>query len=448
MVILFISLIFAVGCAHQQQKPETPSIEKTSPSEIKQASAREDFGCSPPPTCALMKDQFAKQFCEDWKAGKDVWSTIPDCSYMTTEGCRKLCEEKTKGRTSQMPGMPSGQMPAGTPNMPSMGDFPNPSDFPDMDEMMKSMQKGMPSMPTQGSIFPSRPPVCVDAADYHAQLMYVRPSDAKDRYDEKAPILRKWLANGNGVLNNEAKNFGLTADLKVACKDNEILVLNVVLQRSSSKTDSFVNELKSKGFTDDKTKYIVWYDGVVVGCGGSSSGKCTATASLQPSSDLDDRLAEDNAFNTGGQFAMLFAIEDETTGPARMLHEYGHIMGAVQNSASHSTGEGHCKDEPPIDKGGTDIMCKSDNPSTTFSDSCKGYQFRFDCNNDDYFNPKPEAGSYLATHWNLGSSLNRFIQFGESTGTISKGGPSQEDYPGVPGYPMPSGFPDFPGGSP
>ena len=42
MVILFISLIFVISCVTQQQKPETPSTEKTTPSE---KQTRDDFGC-------------------------------------------------------------------------------------------------------------------------------------------------------------------------------------------------------------------------------------------------------------------------------------------------------------------------------------------------------------------------------------------------------------------
>ncbi|MEK9175829.1 MAG: hypothetical protein AAB520_00115, partial [Patescibacteria group bacterium] len=67
---------------------------------------------------------------------------------------------------------------------------------------------------------------------------------------------------------------------------------------------------------------------------------------------------------------------------------------------------------PTIGQGGTDIMCKSDGVGEVFGNACSGfYPFHFDCNNDDYFNPKPSPNSYLATHWNLGSTLNRFIKF-------------------------------------
>lgn len=340
------------------------------------------------------------------------------------------------------PNSSSFQFGSGYPNMSGYPSFPSPGGYPNAS-----------SLPSGGSasIYPSRNPACVDLLkEYHAQLIYARPSDAPDRYTEKIPILRKWLVNANGILNSEAKQFNITADLKVSCDNGEISVLNVALKTSSDGTlsiGSFVNELKAAGYTNNKTKYIVWYDGVVMGCGGSSTGKCTSTISTK--SD-DDRLSEDNAYNSGGDFAMIFGEESDLLGPIKMLHEYGHTMGAVQNSAPHSTGEGHCKDEPPIDKGGTDVMCKSDNPSTTFKDSCTGYTFRFDCNNDDYFNPNPKQGSYLAIHWNLGSPLNHFIKFGEINTTEESA--TQPNYPGFPGmgsYPnysggYPSGFNGFP----
>jgi len=337
---------------------------------------------------------------------------------------KQYLELPTPPKVSQFPD-PSKFPSFGNQSYPKIPGFPDPSQFPDTSKYPDTSQ--FPSfdpsqfpnpsqLPSSGSvsIFPSRTPACADAnKDYYGQLVYARPSDGKDRYDIKVPILRKWIAYANGIVNTEAKQFGVTADLKIACKDGEISVLNIILPISSTSTvtsGTIYAALKDRGLTNTRIKYIVWYDGEAVGCGGGDQ-KCTAQFSNNHGPD--DRLSEDNLYNTGGDFAVVFGVEDELTGPIRMLHEYAHNMGAVQFNAPHSTGEGHCNDEPPIDKGGTDVMCKSDNPSTTFENSCSGYQFRFDCNNDDYFNPKPKAGSYLATHWNLGSTLNRFIAFGK-----------------------------------
>lgn len=101
LAIWFIIIIFVISCAPQQQKaPETPSVEKTAPSEIKQA-AKDDFGCWPP-SCSDIPDPTGKQACEDWKAGKNImWP--PDCGMMQQSSCAKLCEaEKEAGRSASL----------------------------------------------------------------------------------------------------------------------------------------------------------------------------------------------------------------------------------------------------------------------------------------------------------------------------------------------------------
>ena len=58
--------------------------------------------------------------------------------------------------------------------------------------------------------------------------------------------------------------------------------------------------------------------------------------------------------------------------------------------------------------------------------NCQG-QARFDCGHDDYFDSAPEPGEYLASHWNVGSPLNRFLAFGGVSATtpgIAAGGSS------------------------
>lgn len=81
------------------------------------------------------------------------------------------------------------------------------------------------------------------------------------------------------------------------------------------------------------------------------------------------------------------------------VHELGHNLGAVQNTAPHSTGAGHCNDE-------IDVMCYRDGGprNQTMRQVCPNPE-RYDCTRDDYWNPNPPPGSYLARNWNTFRSL-------------------------------------------
>jgi hypothetical protein len=90
--------------------------------------------------------------------------------------------------------------------------------------------------------------------------------------------------------------------------------------------------------------------------------------------------------------------------PEGMLHELTHTLGAVNPSAPHSTSYGHCTD-------GLDVMCYADGGTSAapysssvcpaLAGSQAGMTQTYDCGHDDYFDPSPTAGSYLATHWNV-----------------------------------------------
>lgn len=60
-------------------------------------------------------------------------------------------------------------------------------------------------------------------------------------------------------------------------------------------------------------------------------------------------------------------------------------------------------------------MCYSPDGGTFHQEgtvtNCNDREY-FDCGYDDYFDSNPEAGEYLATHWNMGSPLNKMIRFG------------------------------------
>lgn len=123
----------------------------------------------------------------------------------------------------------------------------------------------------------------------------------------------------------------------------------------------------------------------------------------------DDRAGSGNLSNRGDEWAALWIPDGEPTPgtaadgfwPEGMLHEMSHNMGAVQESAPHSSGYGHCWD-------GFDVMCyypDGPNPRHVMTYECPAIpgvmNQGYDCGNDDYFNVAPAAGSYLATHWNL-----------------------------------------------
>ncbi|HEX6618296.1 MAG TPA: hypothetical protein VF024_01485 [Solirubrobacteraceae bacterium] len=131
----------------------------------------------------------------------------------------------------------------------------------------------------------------------------------------------------------------------------------------------------------------------------------------------DDRPDAGNPHNLGQLTGIMWApagTQPDPSGwqPTVMLHEISHNLGAVQWSAPHTT-------HPPNDLSGTyahcwdgeDVMCYEDGPAMVHpyvSTVCPlgngPIPQTYDCGRDDYFNPDPAAGSYLATHWNVYNS--------------------------------------------
>jgi hypothetical protein len=123
-----------------------------------------------------------------------------------------------------------------------------------------------------------------------------------------------------------------------------------------------------------------------------------------------------NVHNRGGLRSVLFTRDGiPAPGNARggwwpegFLHEITHNLGAVQWNAPHSTeprgqtlpSYGHCWQ-------GEDVMCYVEDAGAAHAMTydCAtlpgAISQSYDCGGDDYFNPAPPAGSYLASHWNI-----------------------------------------------
>ncbi len=106
-------------------------------------------------------------------------------------------------------------------------------------------------------------------------------------------------------------------------------------------------------------------------------------------------------YQDGGRFAFVFNFPPTREGQQHAAqegaHEVFHNLGAIQASAPNSDGQAHCND-------GTDLMCFAGARCGQLRAATTSITLPLDCGADDYFNPTPPAGSYLATHWNTYNS--------------------------------------------
>ncbi len=222
------------------------------------------------------------------------------------------------------------------------------------------------------------------------QALYAVPSDRPDRYEDVAPQIRRWAAQTDSVFASSAALYGETRHIRFVTDDRcRLAVERVVL--SPAADDNFratVLELAAQGYHRPDRRYLVWMDSDVL-CGIGQLHR-------------DERSTGNLNDGTG---AGLVARVDtrcwgllELMGTSVEAHELVHTLGGVNLGAPHATPLGHCTDDG-------DIMCYQDAPITKLADVCPPEDDALlDCNGDDYFNPTPVAGSYLATHWNVANS--------------------------------------------
>lgn len=157
--------------------------------------------------------------------------------------------------------------------------------------------------------------------------------------------------------------------------------------------DALKDELVSEGRIsgDDETgwKYLIWTEGTlrpdpsVCGIGRSYTD------------DIPGSLDNLNILTSyAAMKAPCWNIDGGGSVPA---HELMHTLGAVQDSAPHFDGNGHCTDDH-------DNMCYGS--STVVVPGCTNYALEalFDCHHDDYFHTSPANGSYLCRSWNTARS--------------------------------------------
>ena len=216
------------------------------------------------------------------------------------------------------------------------------------------------------------------------QAIFARAANVADRFAEVDGLIEQYAKDVDYQINASASSSGGGRRVRyVTGSDCKLDIDRVTL--SNSGDDSFGatrNELRAMGYNRTDRKYLVWVDAAVGICG---------IAELYP----DDRAGASNWNNGGG----MFARADAPCWGYAEAHELLHTMGAVQDSAPHSTDAGHCRDE-------NDTMCYRDTSGLSMISTCPTKpSWYVDCNQDDYFDVAPAPGSYLDTHWNSARSI-------------------------------------------
>lgn len=233
----------------------------------------------------------------------------------------------------------------------------------------------------------------------HFKVVYAHPSDL-DRFATMATPIQQWTKAAAAYVEwNSDKSVRLDRGSSCGLRNLDIQSVTLPGDAARYRADPYaVQDVRSLLPTVRGRYYLVYAD---VG-----APDLTAFAEIL----ADDRRAADNLNNgwtASGQdrSALAFYVSGATANffpsdqtPERyesvVLHELLHTLGAVQSSAPHFSGGSHCYQL-------SDVMCYTPRDGTTgeYANDCP-QGVPLDCGQDDYFNPSPPAGSYLATHWN------------------------------------------------
>ncbi|MBV9099438.1 MAG: Ig-like domain repeat protein [Candidatus Dormibacteraeota bacterium] len=246
---------------------------------------------------------------------------------------------------------------------------------------------------------------CVDTSTHpHIELYYAHFSDQPDNYSAHAADIQQMFrdVDGNYINYDSTTYFGVGAHLFVECDGSgNPAVHDIALSTPLGATNfsAIANDMVNQGHSNALAHYWIWTDGNPLAAYGYAG---------QSTIQEDDTPDASNLINSSYQFSVNYGFTSASNGAQVFAHENGHAMGAVQLSAPDSTGLWHCTD-------GYDVMCYNDGGpraglyhNTVCAPAPNGTLI-FDCNFNDYFNPGPAAGSYLATHWNLAGANDHWL---------------------------------------
>lgn len=231
-------------------------------------------------------------------------------------------------------------------------------------------------------------PECSNAHSRGFQMIYARPLDQASRLSSLQDAFLSDAASAQSRVAGQAPSAPKRP--RLFCGITDVQTGRLSAAYGSDPLPSLMTDLAAKGYNRTDRKYLVWWDG---GMHPFACGEGTFVDDEQP--------GQANGNNAGPDYAFVYKPQaggGPFCGWPTVLHEIGHTLGAVLHGAPNATANWHCRDE-------NDVMCYDDGSGQPTFTACQGTTQHFDCNGDDYFNPSPPPGSYLATHWNTYNSL-------------------------------------------
>jgi hypothetical protein len=260
------------------------------------------------------------------------------------------------------------------------------------------------------------------------KVVYAYPTDTGDQFSSYSDLIQADAkAVRDRIANEPGSQKTVRFDTGANCTsnaENYLDIQKVALPNNRAYYNSPPTGVSTfKRLTDDlkavlatpsppgaRVNYLVYADRIQKsGASGEATAFLIDTKSLEnpnnQGSNGDGRMF---AVVYGNPTAVSADFDGYGDGARRVtfLHELTHTLGAVQLSAPNTSGAGHCIDE-------LDIMCYDDGgPGTSggMQSVCNtgfagDFSESYDCGNDDYFNPSPTAGSFLADNWNSYDSV-------------------------------------------
>jgi hypothetical protein len=226
---------------------------------------------------------------------------------------------------------------------------------------------------------------CYDGDGPRLHVFYLYATGQPNDVDSRSAVIRDAVAQADSVFASSALRTGGVRHLRLRTGADCTLQITPL---AVDKADPAANlaAIRKAGLLaagDDALAFV----GPTLG---SYGGDATFTD--------DDTPGATNRNNAGGQIATIgFGFWGDVEAVPLVL---SRALGAVQRSAPHASGSGHCTD-------GVDPLCFDDfTIGQPLTSTCPGEgRYLLDCGNDDYFSTAPAAGSWLATHWNVADSV-------------------------------------------